>query len=162
MGHLSRAWWELHHFCKTDATTWVITGSSSKEETTEMAGKKVSCQGSHGRCGVSGYFSIYIFPYSPIPNSLYLLFSYYFNFPKETWWIHLTFFTDLQDRSFLLVFWPFSSIISLLVVALLVCLWVEVSSGSSYSHILATPPYPLFFLCFLRKLIEIVLQQNEG
>ena len=49
-------------------------------------------------------------------------------------------------KSFLLVFRSFSSIVALYVFVILVCPWEEVSSGSSYSAMLAPPQYCLLNL----------------
>lgn len=99
MGHLGRAWWELHIFCKKGATTF--SGFSSKKESTDMAGK-VFCKKSPSRCRVYGCSVGHLYP--PMchhSNSLYSIFFFYryFNFPKDTWRIHLTYFSNLQDQT---------------------------------------------------------------
>ena len=51
----------------------------------------------------------------------------------------------IVGRSFLLPFQSFASIVALQIIVILVCLWEDVSSGSSYSAILATSS--LLLLC---------------
>ena len=67
-------------------------------------------------------------------------------FPSTLLWFLLYIFSC--RRSFLLVFWSLSSIVSVYIIVILVFPWKEVSSGSSYSAMWTIPSLFTFYSFF--------------